>query len=90
MKLIFTLFLFCAATTFSFTGEQDENASRGTVRAQLCDFWKNDFSTNTYTCSFLKFPVNLVTATRHEEEVARLEGKVADLEERLAKLEAKR
>lgn len=59
----------------------------GSIRTRLCDYWRYNFDTHSYTCEYLSMTVNLVTAKRHEEEIQRLEKKIADLEKKLERLE---
>ena len=58
-----------------------------TVRTRLCDYWRYDFNSHSYTCEYLTMTVNLVEANRYENEIQKLEMKIAALERKIEALE---
>lgn len=74
---------------FSFTAIASEHANTDrTVSTRLCDYWKYDFNVRNYVCSFLGRRVNLMEASAVERTVQTLDNRIADLEDRIARLEA--
>ena len=86
MKTLFALFA-CLFISGPVLADGTENLDN--VRTQLCDYWKYDFNSSSYTCMILGSYVNLVEASKQNEIVVNLENRIAELEKRLKKLEEK-
>lgn len=56
------------------------------VRTQLCQSWKYDFNSSSYTCSFTGPYVSLVEANRVESRIKELEDRISFLEKQLDNL----
>ena len=89
MKFILSL-LFIIAASQTVLAKEDSNAERYSF--QPCSSWQYNFNTSAYVCSFTGLYIEVPDSSEVQDlktQVASLQAKNQDLEQRVAKLEKK-